>query len=673
MIGFYAAGAMGESTGGFVPVYSDGIVFPFTYDDAEYNNLLTWTRGGGLLASPDGAMFDGASARIHAETGLPAWLTAGAAGPLTVQATVFPQEANGLHTGAKPILVVGNDAATPPAKLMLYARRDPDNASAVSVVARSREGSNDLDYPLFRRGWQFDFRFPESDTYDTRPQGVHFLDANTLLLTGYHAATNVNSCYKVEYPSGTVLGRFDFPAGLVGSNHINAIAEASDGGVWFSGNGTMYRVDLAASFASGVCVLEATTDIGGYTSFMAIAEIGGTEYMIGGQYQTTGSPVIALFPYSAVKDGGTFDDSYRFKSFVINQRTQGCRYYNGKLYLTMNRTTAESTGVGWIHECALDINAPDESALPAPDRVWPAPSQYPEDVDFHPTTGWLFTSTEGYSAVGNSPGWLAVWSMPLDGRAVPNTVTLEYDGAGTLAIRLNGKHFETLSVTPSVTPTGVYLGARPTSTVGNQQQWFGGTVKNLIIQQGPMTPDAYRTAVEGYYEPRKLLPTSVPLVNPGAEDGTTGWTAEVGSLGNRANNPTPHSGSFYFFGGPNLNTRARQRIDLLAATDFSAAELDSGDVLARVLWWTAGYLGDQDTSTMGFRFLDAAQSQVAISYGDKLRMGYVQGAWTLRQYAIDVPAGSRYLDVLIDGSRVGSGTNMDAYFDDIELVMYRRA
>ena len=52
------------------------------------------------------------------------------------------------------------------------------------------------------------------------------------------------------------------------------------------------------------------------------------------------------------------------------------------------------------------------------------------------------------------------------------------------------------------------------------------------------------------------------LVNPGAEQGTTGWTNEMGGLVTRNANPAPHGGSWYFGGGPNLQTRAYQEVDL---------------------------------------------------------------------------------------------------------------
>lgn len=676
MIGFYSAGAMGNAGGGFSPIYSDGIVFPYTYDDDEFNGLVTWTRAGGLLASPSGAIFDGVTSRVSATSGLPSWLTTGPTGPLTIQATVELGES--VPTGFGSSIVSVGPVPAPTSsyfpKLELHSARDIYNGQVRSISARARQGSSTAEFPIARRGWNFDFRFPEANLYPIRPQGIHFLDENTLLLTGYQENfSNLSSCYKVSYPSGEVLGKFDFPSAMVGSTHINAIARSSAGHVWFCGNGSMYRVDLDASFSSGTCVVEATFAITDYTSFMAIATIDGVEYGIGGQYLTSGTPMLVVFPYSLMENGGTFNISDRTNQFIINQRTQGAVWRDGKIYFSMNRTTAESSGSGWIHECDLDLSAPDGSSLVVPVRAWPAPSQYPEDVDFHPVTGRLVTPTEGYSSVGSSIGWLSVWSSPLDGSAQPQTPTLEYDGAGILTIKLNGRPFETRSVTPSLTPNAVYIGsALTTPTQGNSENYFDGRLSGIVIQQGPMSDDAYRTVVEGYYTPQALIPSEAPLVNPGAESGTTGWTAEVGSLGNRSANPPPHSGAAYFFGGPNASTRARQRIDLLADVGLTAAEIDAGDILGRVLWWAAGFSAtEQDTSTLGLRFLDGSQDQISLSYGDKIR--FYNQRWTQRQHAHLLPIGTRYVDVMMDATRVGSGTNLDSFFDDIELVFYRRS
>lgn len=55
----------------------------------------------------------------------------------------------------------------------------------------------------------------------------------------------------------------------------------------------------------------------------------------------------------------------------------------------------------------------------------------------------------------------------------------------------------------------------------------------------------------------------MPVYNPGAEDGLSGWTTEIGALTLRASDPAPHSGSGYFYGGQGVSyTSASQQIGL---------------------------------------------------------------------------------------------------------------
>jgi hypothetical protein len=85
---------------------------------------------------------------------------------------------------------------------------------------------------------------------------------------------------------------------------------------------------------------------------------------------------------------------------------------------------------------------------------------------------------------------------------------------------------------------------------------------------------------------------AVDLINPGAEQGTTGWTSTVGALATRSANPDPHTGSAYFFGGSGfVQTTAYQDY----ATFTSAAD---GDPIR--LWGGYGAMdlpSDEGTST----------------------------------------------------------------------------
>ena len=159
---------------------------------------------------------------------------------------------------------------------------------------------------------------------------------------------------------------------------------------------------------------------------------------------------------------------------------------------------------------------------------------------------------------------------------------------------------------------------------------------------------------------------AITLTNPGAESGTTGWTDELGGLGTRADTPSPHSGSAYFFGGAYAETRARQRVDLVAA-GASATSLDSGGCSAAVGWWQASYDGTNDPGACGLRFLDASLSVLSTSMATDSLVSPAL-TWSERSHSAAIPAGTRYMDVLIHATRA-AGTNNDGYFDDITATV----
>lgn len=67
---------------------------------------------------------------------------------------------------------------------------------------------------------------------------------------------------------------------------------------------------------------------------------------------------------------------------------------------------------------------------------------------------------------------------------------------------------------------------------------------------------------------------SVSIVNPGAESGsTTGWTTTSGSLAVRSTNPSPHSGSHYFFGGTSSESSSYQDVAPSNAADMNPAHI----------------------------------------------------------------------------------------------------
>lgn len=650
-----------------------GIAYPLTYDEADSTGL-TWTRQGtGPHITPDGFAGDGYQSRYRATASLPAFVTS-SSGPLTLHASVTAEYGPRHATRDVVCSVCENDTSAAP-KLGFYVRADSQVPATLNATLQAYDGSLQIEY-LFRREWRYEFRFPElnSDSDKFTPQGLHFLDASTMLVSAYRATSNLSRVYKVRTSDGAVLGYFDFNDTDIPSGwHINAITAAPDGSIWMAGNRTLFEIDVDASLLSNDAEVLTRYDVTAANgSFLDIKTIGGTDYVVTGQYLESGTPYLYVFPYSLIEDEGTFDIADRTKRFVINQRVQGVNYDGGKLFMTMNRTTADGAGsLGKIQRVDLDLSAGDGTSITTAEAEWYAPSGYPEDLDFHPSNSRLYVSTEGRSAVRSDDGWLGIWSSALDGAAQENHVTAEYNGSGSVTIKLNNQLFDIKSWTPTATPAAITVGGPPQAAAGITNGFFIGHVRNIVIQDYPLTSDGYGYAINGDYEPNTLTTYSVTITNPGAESTTTGWTNEVGSLGNRASNPAPHSGASYFFGGANAQTIARQRFSIETVTGLSTAAIDAATMWARVNWWQTDFGGsDTDTASMGLRYLDGTPTQISLTYSGIVNEAPDQ-TWIKRGTAVSTPSGARNIDLVYRSDR-NNGTNNDGYIDDITLDFYKQ-
>lgn len=95
-----------------------------------------------------------------------------------------------------------------------------------------------------------------------------------------------------------------------------------------------------------------------------------------------------------------------------------------------------------------------------------------------------------------------------------------------------------------------------------------------------------------------------PIVNPDADEGTTGWTNLQGSLGARDS---------YFYGGTSAEMRAYQEFDI--PSDY-LTQIQTGLCMIRVQWEPGGYSND-DECEMEVIFLDY-QGSIIESVGSGL-------------------------------------------------------
>jgi hypothetical protein len=155
----------------------------------------------------------------------------------------------------------------------------------------------------------------------------------------------------------------------------------------------------------------------------------------------------------------------------------------------------------------------------------------------------------------------------------------------------------------------------------------------------------------------------VPLTitNPGADVDVSGWTNDTGTLGRRTVLPTPHSGAGAFSGGTSAVVIAHQDVDVSAY----ATEIDSGLTKVRLTWWQAGDVSGTDTGEMAIDFYDGSPGSIIGSRHAAGLLEYDSNTWTQRTLSLEVPVGTRTIRLVQHMVR-GTGTNNDAYIDDIE-------
>ena len=157
------------------------------------------------------------------------------------------------------------------------------------------------------------------------------------------------------------------------------------------------------------------------------------------------------------------------------------------------------------------------------------------------------------------------------------------------------------------------------------------------------------------------------LTNPGAEQGTTGWTVLDPPLESLAANDCgsltdPVEGSrFWAIGGVCANEgdygEAMQAVDV---SDHADA-IDDGLARVNVRGWLKDY-GGSDRPEIWAVFKDAGGTVI----DQTTKLGSLSPAWEEKTSVDPVPAGTRTIEFHLSGTRNG-GTDNDSYADALEL------
>ena len=645
----------------------DAVVLPLTFnetDGAASPSIAVARSGDGSRITDRGFLGDGYEARLRYTTGLPSYVTS-IAGPLYLRATVALQAGARNATRDVIVSVCVNDATANP-RLELAVVDDLSVSSLPVVAARTYTGSLQAQR-ICRRNWRFEFQYPEKTNGGNtiRPQCVCILDTDRVIVAG-HFQDVFARAYVVHRRTAEVLGYFDYPSDMPHGGGCQL--RDSDGTVWLSSNQIMCNIDIEASISSNDAVELGRIDMSMFTNLtIRWVTIEGVERVIGVDYGTGGSLYIYHFDVSDFVYGAVPVAADRIKRMTAPTHVQGVSYKDGLLYLS------RSTSGGLIQVVDIDewvINGAEGDVYTdyLVGDTMRGPSAMTESTDFD-ETGRLWQCTEGNASLGDDTAWLCVWSSSL-GDIEENSFALYDDQLGSVRIYSNDRLFATRSWTPTAVPGCVSVGGPPQAAAGQTNGFFIGKVRDIVVQSTFTNFDDYD--LERIYETSGLVVVHpIVLENAGAEEGDgSGWTAEVGALSVRSSSPDPEEGDFYFYGSGVARVTARQRFNLEDDLELTASQVDTGNLWAIAEWLSAEFALQNDTNSVGFRFLDASQVEISEHMAAALATS-PDDTWIPRSYGIEVPVGARYIDVILDIVRI-DGVNADGFIDDVSANVYRR-
>ena len=644
-------------------------IWPLTYDTLDQNdqNPLSFL-GSGPPITPEGFAANGWDARLVGTIS-----TGGALAPASLHcyARLDAERRN----GTRDLIVSLVTATTDQPKLELAAVPDPADASQTTLAFRSYGSSNIVEY-LNRPQWRFEFRFPEKITGTTlgwpAPQGLCFIDSNTLLLAAHREDVRT-VLYQVDVPSGEYTGRCSSTEYV----HLNSMHRRDNGEVWANcfvtslGQNRMIHIDLATSFSTGELTASELWETTGLTPSIAFATINGTEYVLCQQWATTGTPYLYVFSPSQMSAPVTAAD--RIKRFALGTYIQDVcfRASDGLLYASRNRRSGDGSNKGWIE--SFDIGSAiaslaDGSNL-SPLASFPHASCLSEGIEFRPGDDRLWASTEGLLTVADKASHVAVWSSSVPPVPEENRYLFDFLGVTQqVEIRINGRLALERALTPSIAPTRLAIGGPPAASAGwNTGFMSSGRVREVALKDAPFTLAEITSLEAGDYEPNELFELSVPIVNPDGESGTTGWTDELsGTLGIRVAGPPPFAGSGYFVGGGAADERARQRFDF---STLGVAPASFSSLWAFVEWQQASWDAASDPGGVGIRTLDSTPAQIALLPAGEAVVTPAQ-SWRARCHFASLN-GAAGFDLVQHRTRT-VGTNVDCYIDAIRMKIYGR-
>ena len=629
------------------------LVFNLTYDENNADESVILNRlHGSETITPNGFELNGYDTRLSL-VNLPEYINNSSG--FGMQATIgFYNQTLKTLTVSEPVLFLGENASiSAKPRYALTVNQDRDSQK-FTYLALEYFDTTLKSIPLARSEWRYERDFPRVDDflYRAKAQALYFIDTDTLVVTAQYN-NEESKAFKINLISNEIIGEFTF--GAVKNRHVSSMAEDASGNVWVACylDETLSKIDLEQSFLTGEAVLTSVCDFGILNTFANVEfiTISGINYLIAGEYESTGSPRLYLISADKLVDGYTFSITDAYKYLVINRRIQGITVHQGSLYVIRNRDYQSVDAAGHVevyNNIASLFSSSPNGTIMIPDSSYSAPSRYPEDCKFRPNTDVFWTMTEGFNTTGDYSNWMSIWSSKLDGAIVDNTYTINREGENH-EILINGRLAHQFIATPSVNAVALSLGSYPTSVAGMKNGFSIGRVKDVALREVAIGASKYNDYSTGIHEPNNLTVVNVPI-----SYGAPSWTNVIGSIGTKDSIRTG-----YYFGEGNLQTVAYQRFDITTLTSNS---LDNS--YAVVSWEQSSY-NSNDICSLGIATLEANSP----TYGGLVTTPNGLDYWYPRNVSKSIESNAQFIDIVYRSDR-SYGTNNDGYVDAISAAIY---
>ena len=610
--------------------------------------------------TPEGFKLNGYDTRLST-TQVPAYVNSDIEFGLQATIGFIDEPTQASNGGVEPILFLGESVSAPKPRYAFSVKPHARN-SISSYLALEYFDTALQTLPLARSGWNYEMPFPQLEGAPlATPQCLYFIDENTIAVSAHYNDTE-SKIFKIDLTTNTVTGQFTF--GLTDNRHISGLAQDANADVWIADylDERLAKIDLDQSFATGQAVLSHQCDFK-YMNTMAticFVEINSTDYLLVSDYNySSNAGRMYLVDTAKLIDGYIFNPNDAYKTLLSGVAVQGATIHNNSLYISRPakyNDTSVSLRLGYIERYDDIVNRFINSAtnqLLVPDKVFEAPSSYPEECKFRPNTDEIWAMTEGWLGVNDNDHFLAIWSSKLDGKPVHNTYTVNRVGDNHTLL-INGHEAYNFAATPSINATSLSIGGYPNALAGVKNGFSTGSIKNVALSEKVITSAQSVGYQTGIHENKSLTVVNILLAN-----GVPAWTNDVGSIDIKATNGR----ASVYFGGANIQTIAHQRFNV----EQLLGAITVNNAYAVVSWEQSSY-NASDECSMGLATFNGNVNEIARRYSAIAATPLGEG-WYRRNVSIDMQSDAEYIDIVYRSDRK-NGTNNDGYVDAISAKIY---